>query len=567
MLKLSYLLPARPLPAFALFGLLLCISHPAHAQDAATPADAATRGGAPDTASEAADPAPQQAAADQADPALANMAPDPPDRVARLSVVEGEASIEAAGASAFSAAEVNYPLTTGDRLYAGDNSMAELQTGQVALQLGATTDLTLVTLSSHLAQFGLAGGSVRLRAFSLEPDSGVELDTPNVAITLLQPSDLRIDTDPNSYATTLTVTAGQVQVQGNDFDRTLNSGDSIQLKGLNPLEAASGASPQQDALDQFAESRDEQFLSGEQGDGSNVSDATVGAEDLSAYGDWSTDNDNDPVWFPSGVAVDWEPYRFGHWIWLRRWGWTWVETEPWGFAPFHYGRWERLGGRWGWVPGPTAVHPIWAPALVVFLNGGSLAGANGPLVAWAPLGPREPFVPWYTASGLYTNRVNAADIYNRDSEAVRALYNQRTLDLSFGSGVAPRSFVYRRHATVISQSAFASGKPVASALVRLPAQELAHATVETHPDIAPVPQPSHTARAIPPAMARPLVSSRSNQPGAAGFYAASPAARASAEAHSGATGTPHRTQPANTQHPQPRSAQPRPAPPAQNSKK
>jgi len=59
---------------------------------------------------------------------------------------------------------------------------------------------------------------------------------------------------------------------------------------------------------------------------------------LSANGDWETDADEGPVWYPSGVGVGWEPYSCGNWTWVAPWGWTWVECEAWGFAPFHYGR-------------------------------------------------------------------------------------------------------------------------------------------------------------------------------------------------------------------------------------
>ena len=33
------------------------------------------------------------------------------------------------------------------------------------------------------------------------------------------------------------------------------------------------------------------------------------------------------------------------------WGPTWVDYAPWGYAPFHYGRWAYIHGRWGWCPG------------------------------------------------------------------------------------------------------------------------------------------------------------------------------------------------------------------------
>ena len=40
------------------------------------------------------------------------------------------------------------------------------------------------------------------------------------------------------------------------------------------------------------------------------------------------------VWQPTTVAVGWAPYRHGHWAWVEPWGWTWVDSDPWGFENF-----------------------------------------------------------------------------------------------------------------------------------------------------------------------------------------------------------------------------------------
>ena len=108
---------------------------------------------------------------------------DPPSRVARISVAEGNVSLEPAGVDAFSQAEVNYPLTAGDRLYADNASMSELQTDSLAVRLGNGADLTLSSLTDSVAQFGLAQGSIRLRTRDLQTPDGfpavVEVDTPN----------------------------------------------------------------------------------------------------------------------------------------------------------------------------------------------------------------------------------------------------------------------------------------------------------------------------------------------------------------------------------------------------
>src|ERR1035438_2108408 len=50
--------------------------------------------------------------------------------------------------------------------------------------------------------------------------------------------------------------------------------------------------------------------------------------------------------------------------------WTWVSHEPWGWTPYHYGRWFLYGKSWMWWPGPVDgegnYRPEWAPAYVSF---------------------------------------------------------------------------------------------------------------------------------------------------------------------------------------------------------
>ncbi|MGI8746549.1 MAG: DUF6600 domain-containing protein [Bryobacteraceae bacterium] len=121
---------------------------------------------------------------------------------------------------------------------------------------------------------------------------------------------------------------------------------------------------------------------------------------------------------PCGCLVPFPPVgrlnRYGHWAWIEPWGWTWVDDAPWGFAPFHYGRWAVIGGGWGWIPGPARVRPVYAPALVAWVGGPRFnlsisVGGGGGGVAWFPLGPREVYVPGYRASPAYINRVNTTN--------------------------------------------------------------------------------------------------------------------------------------------------------------
>lgn len=97
-------------------------------------------------------------------------------------------------------------------------------------------------------------------------------------------------------------------------------------------------------------------------------------EALSPYGQWLYDKNNGYVWTPTDKKL--RPYYSnGYWV-MTEHGSTWVSNYPWGWAPFHYGRWVYDSFyHWVWVPGTT-----WAPAWVVWRTSGDYVG-------WTPITP------------------------------------------------------------------------------------------------------------------------------------------------------------------------------------
>src|SRR5579875_1024167 len=441
---------------------------------------------------------------------------DPPGLVARLSYLQGNVSAQGAAAHDFSAAELNQVLTSGDRLYTDNTAEAELEVGQLGVRLGGATDLTVTALTDQLAQLGLAAGSVHLRSYALLPGTVLELDTPEAAITALQPGDVRVDEDPAGHLTTIAVLSGQAQVDGPGISQVMNAGDRLRIHGVDPAtEQQAYAEPlpagSADALDGFSESRDNQYADGAQAYGDSVNPEATGSADLGNYGSWDTSADFGPVWFPV-VAVDWRPYCDGHWRWVAPWGWTWIGAEPWGFAPFHYGRWISVDGRWGWLPGPSRLRAVYAPALVAFAGGRQFSAAlgygpgSGP-VAWFPLGPGDAFQPSYPVSTLYRYRINASNLPNSNAAEARAFYNQRAVDIYGAGGTAPhsRQFENRTAGTVaVPQETFASGRSVLQNQLRLSAVQLAAAPVLTAPGVLPDRSVVVTgpARAVPTSLGR-----------------------------------------------------------------
>ena len=144
------------------------------------------------------------------------------------------------------------------------------------------------------------------------------------------------------------------------------------------------------------------------------------------------------AWYPR-VAAGWAPYRNGHWAWIDPWGWTWVDDAPWGFAPFHYGRWAFLRGGWGWIPSRDRTRHVYAPALVAFVGGNGLSRSvgPGPEVGWLPLGPGEVYAPAYHVSPTYFSQVNVTNTRINNSVNITNVYNNyyvnRTNNINIGN--------------------------------------------------------------------------------------------------------------------------------------
>jgi len=445
---------------------------------------------------------------------------DPPDRIARVSFLRGDVSLQPGspnGDAGFAAAEINYTLSAGDRLYTGQDGVSELQSDNLALRLGRLSDVTLENFSQEYVQLGLAQGSIRVRSYTLQQNGAIEIDTANGAFTVTQAGDVRVSSYPGygqrPDTTIVTVNAGQVHAVGNGMDTVIESGQVLRIDGNNPVQAGFVQMLPMDDLDQFDQQRDGQRAAAAQEIRDQyVNPGMVGYDDLAQYGDWGPSPDYGQVWYPRQVDAGWSPYHNGHWAYIAPWGYTWVEAEPWGFAPFHYGRWAQFGGRWGWVPGPPVVRPIYSPALVAFVGGSGFSlsirvGGGGGVAAWFPLGPREPFVPWYRASPGYVNRVNVSNIYNRNTVEVRNVYVNRTTNVYVNKTTINNVYVNRNVGTVaVPQQAFERGQQVRGAQMRVDARQLQQAQVMTRPpEVAARPAPTvgmAPARALPPVQAR-----------------------------------------------------------------
>lgn len=360
---------------------------------------------------------------------------DPPGRVARLNYMAGTVTTEPAGASDWSYAQVNRPLTTGDQLWNAGNARSELHIGSTAVRMGEQTSLDILNLDDSSAQLKVAQGTLSTRVRAIAPGSTYEIDTPNLALGLNTPGDYRVDVAPDGSSTTVTVRSGSATVYGDNGQLPIGAGQQVTFTGTSLQQAAANGAPGPDAFDQWAANRDaaeDRSVSARY-----VSREMPGYQDLDANGTWRSTPQYGQVWVPNQEPEGWAPYRDGHWVWQAPWGWTWVDDAPWGFAPYHYGRWAYVDDSWAWVPGQAVVSepPVYAPALVAFVgDGGSdwsvnlaVGGVAAAGLAWFALGPGEPWHPhWgrdHDWSPRYYDRVNNTVIVNNRVDIRNNVHN------------------------------------------------------------------------------------------------------------------------------------------------
>ncbi len=355
--------------------------------------------------------------------------------------------------------------------------------------MAPSTELDIAALNDTGFQGTTAQGELYLHLLPARPAESYAVQTPRGLATLAVPGRYGVVAGDTEHPTLVTVIEGSAHVEGPGVSLDVGPEQTATIVGTDTFQGSIGPA-QSDPFLTAALGSDRR-----PGAAPSAVAAIPGGDDLAQYGTWAESPDYGQVWYPQ-VAPGWVPYREGNWAYVEPWGWTWVDSSPWGFAPFHYGRWVESGGRWAWVPGVTAGAPlpVYAPALVTFLGVGAgvalgvgigAALAEG-RVGWCPLGPHEPYHPWYRASDRYVRQVNLRNVRN-----VTIVNRNVTIN----------NLVNRGAATVVPAAVMTGSRPVAPAVQRVdPAQ-----FEQIRPVIGQQPlRPTATTLGVTPAVARQL---------------------------------------------------------------
>src|SRR5690242_12973208 len=184
---------------------------------------------------------------------------DPPSRVARLSYTTGAVSFEPAGTDDWVTVVANRPFTTGDKLWVDRDGRAELRFGSTAVRLGSETGFSFLNLDDRTAQIRLTEGTVNIRVKRLDDDETLEVDTPNLAFTVLRPGSYRVTVNEAGDATFIKVRGGDGEVTGGGAAYSVHANQTATFNGTDQLSADIQSYYDDDDFDHWCTDRDRKW--------------------------------------------------------------------------------------------------------------------------------------------------------------------------------------------------------------------------------------------------------------------------------------------------------------------
>ncbi|MGB9108368.1 MAG: hypothetical protein WCC39_06740, partial [Telluria sp.] len=184
--------------------------------------------------------------------ALAVAADDPPARVGRVALTQGQVSIGGDVGAEMNPAQVNWPVTSGNMLTTAPGARTELRVGSTSIRLDGDSSLEVVELDDDSIRLRLQYGSASVRIVNADVLRGFELVTPQARIRLQQPGRVRIDAERVRDTSAVNVFAGVALVESGGSQLTVRAGKRAEVTD-DDMRTAGAV---QDGFDSWSAARD-----------------------------------------------------------------------------------------------------------------------------------------------------------------------------------------------------------------------------------------------------------------------------------------------------------------------
>lgn len=359
--------------------------------------------------------------------------------VGRVSAVEGDLLRYVPAENDWVALVRDAPCSTGDTLYTGNKSMAELIIPNGTwIRIGDNTQVQFIALDTDLAEIDVAAGLVRF--YNKGSDTVIKATSP-FGYVLVYPGGV-FDYYVGENSVEVVAVKGTISfVHASTNGRyDVSAGNPPILADLNQV--TSGDSGIDPGWDGWNKNRENFWALKGRVTGQSAQylppalrhDAYV----LEENGRWERvyyDGSERWFWRPTTISTGWAPFTNGRWTeWYG--DQTWIPAEPFGYITHHYGNWIYVGNRWYWAP-PVVPATVGLPLLNVgyFWYPGRVSWIHsGQYVGWVPLAPRETY---------YSHRR-----WGGPHDTVITNVNLIQININI------RNYAFARHAVVIPQRNF-----------------------------------------------------------------------------------------------------------------
>ena len=231
---------------------------------------------------------------------------DPPERVGRIAELSGELSWRTGADTGWSAAALNYPVSSGDAFWTEPSAVTGIEIAACRVVLAGGTEFDLTALGASGLQAVAAQGETYLHLRDLAPGEVWSVRTPRGLIRLLGPGRYAIVAGTTAQPTRLTVLDGIADIQGAGLWLQVTAGQTATIVGTESFLGSIGPVQGDAFLDaRLAAERPPQPVAA--AIPQQVAAMPGGAE-LIESGSWSAAPEYGQVWYPP-VSAGWAPYR------------------------------------------------------------------------------------------------------------------------------------------------------------------------------------------------------------------------------------------------------------------
>jgi hypothetical protein len=286
-------------------------------------------------------------------------------KVIRIKNVEGEGFVQRSFEEGYEEATANLSLFDKDRvgtsagrlgIYLGRLNYMRLDS-ETMIELLSVPQLRATDLAARIEK-----GSIYLDIENLDKEKGIEIQTPDCGVFLLDRGLYRINVVENSL-TEIVVIEGIAEVAGKETSRNVRENQKIVMsRGQVEERPYYFYASDRDDFDRWNDVQSREQGYARYGTARYLQDGYEDYEyEMSRAGRWSYMSEfNSYVWIPYFSNSSWMPYANGRWIVHPYYGYVWISYDNCGWFTHHYGRWHwDYSSGWYWIPAYR-----WSPAWV-----------------------------------------------------------------------------------------------------------------------------------------------------------------------------------------------------------